>query len=263
MVRIATCQLLPSSDINNRKVQMNYMLQKAENERIDFICFPECFLTGYYAERELAYINSIEAKALNEWLDAVKNYSSTIIVGFTEREGDKLFNSAVIIENGKIIGIQRKHYLYYNYFSSGISFRSFQSKGITFGVVICLDTNYFEPSRLLALQGATILFSPMCNRVPLGHRFSKRPSYYSHLVSRSFENRCWLVTSDWVWPNDGTSICPGHSLIYDPDGKEILRSQDGKEQLVVLEIDSGRLFKEKGQRVYGSPLLTQKMVKLD
>lgn len=265
MVKIAACQLTPSPDIEIRKNQMKNMLARAENERVEFICFPEGFLTGYYAERALAYKNSLELEGASfiDWLALVKHYSPTLIVGFNERAADKIFDSAAIIENGKLLGIQRKHYLYHDYFSSGTSFKAFQSKGISFGVVICLDTNYFEPARLLALQGASILFSPMCNRVSIDHPYAKRPSYYSHFVARSFENRCWLVTADWIWQNDGRSVCPGHSVIYDPNGQEIARCQEATEQLLVYDIPSEQLLHEKGRRVHGSPLLSQELAKLN
>lgn len=264
MLRVAACQLTPASTPKDRKAQAQTFLMKAEAENIDFLCFPEGFLTGYYAQERLARENSLEIgeTAFAEWLEVFKNSSSTIVVGFNEREGDHLFDSAAIIENGKLLGIQRKHYLYHNYFTSGTTFSSFQSKGVTFGVVICLDTNYFEPARLLALQGATILFSPMCNRVALDHPYAKRPSYYSHFVARSFENRCWLVTADWVWPMDDAFVCRGHSVIYDPDGREIARSNEGKEQLLIYDIPLNRLIHEKGRRFYGSIPLAQQLATL-
>ena len=263
MVRIAACQISPFPDIKTRKFQMHDMLSKAEKEHVEFICFPEGFLTGYYAEKDLAFENSLEVEGarFNEWLELFKNYSSTIIVGFNERVDDKVFDSAAVIENGKLLGVQRKHYLYHDYFTSDTSFVPFQSKDITFGVAICLDTNYFEPARLLALQGASILFSPMCNKVSIDHPYAKRPPYYSHLVARSFENRCWLMTADWIGQNDGRSVCPGHTVIYDPDGKEVARSQEMAEQLLIYDIAQERLHK-KGRRVHGSPLLALEMAKL-
>lgn len=262
MVRIAACQLKPASGVEARKKQMHFWLTKADAEHVDFVCFPEGFLTGYYAEVKAARENSMEVgdDAFNQWLEMLAGYSSTVIVGFNERESQNLFDSAAIIEHGKLLAVQRKHYLYHNYFTSSSSFSACESKGVTFGVVICLDANYFEPARLLALQGATILFSPMCNRVPLNHPYATRPSYYSHFVARSFENRCWLVTADWVWPNDGTSICPGHTVIYDYDGQEITRSTAGEEQLLLYDIPPNQLLREKGRRVHGSPLLAQELV---
>lgn len=263
-MKVAAYQSSPASDIEDRKAQMKSILEKATAEHIDFICFPEGFLTGYYAQEGLARKNSLDVGgvAFQEWLEILKNFSSTIIVGFNERDENHIFDSAAIIENGKLLGVQRKHYLYHNYFTSGTSFSPFSSKGVTFGVVICLDTNYFEPARLLALQGSTILFSPMCNRVPLNHPYAKRPPYYSHFVARSFENRCWLVSADWIWPQDDISVCLGHSVIYDPNGREVVRSKEGKEQLLIFDIPLDQLFQEKGRRVYGSFPLAQEIAKL-
>ncbi|MBA3239476.1 MAG: carbon-nitrogen hydrolase family protein [Parachlamydiaceae bacterium] len=264
MVKIATCQLTPASDAAARMVQIRTILMNAEADHVDFLCFPEGCLTGYYATGNLAIKNSLEVgkRDFLEWLDVLKNSSATIIVGFNERLGSHLFDSAAIVENGKLLGVQRKHYLYHDYFTSGNSFSSFKSKNIFFGVVICLDTIYFEPARILALQGSTILFSPMCNRVSLNHPYAKRPPYYSHFVARSFENRCWLVSADWIWPQDDVSVCPGHSVIYDPDGREVARSKEGKEQLLIFDIPLDQLLQEKGRRVYGSFPLAQEVAKL-
>ncbi len=264
MIRIGSYQATPESTFAARKAQVNRLLAKAGKELVDFVCFPEGFLTGYYAEKELARKNCLEVTGaiFQEWLAEVSPYQSTLIIGFNELDGDYIFDSVAIVERGNLLGVQRKHYLYHNYFTPGSSFSVFRSKSILFGVTICLDTIYFEPARLLALQGATILFSPMCNQVPLSHPYAKRPSYYSHFVARSFENRCWLITADWICPDDGRTVCPGHSVIYDPDGQEIARSPEGEEALMIVNIPKDRLFQEKGRRVHGSPALFQEILNL-
>lgn len=264
MVRIGSYQATPESTFATRKAQVNCILSKADKENINFLCLPEGFLTGYYADEELARKNSLETDSaiFQEWLAEISYYQATVIIGFNEREGDHIYDSTAVVEKGNLLGIQRKHYLYHNYFTPGSSFSIFWSKGVPFGVTMCLDTNYFEPARLLALQGAAILFSPMCNRVSLNHPYAKRPSYYSHFIARSFENRCWIVTADWICPNDGSTICPGHSVIYDPDGQEIARSHEGREDLLIVDIPKDRLIQEKGRRVHGSPSLLQEISKL-
>lgn len=263
MIKVAAYQITPAKQINDRKVQLQNILKNATAEHIDFLCLPEGFLTGYYSEEKLARENSIEVESLlfEEWLTEFKNCPATVIVGFNEQQSGAIFDSAAIIEAGTLLGVQRKHHLYHKYFASGSSFTVFQSKGITFGVTICLDTLYFEPSRLLALQGAVILFSPMCNLVSLSHPYAIRPPYYSHFVARSFENRCWIVTADWIWPDDDQMVCPGHSVIYDPDGKEIARSQEGQEELLVMDIPKDRIFFDKGLRFKGSATLSQELRK--
>ncbi len=261
MIRVATYQAAPKQDLDARKKQVSRIVAKTHSKKIDFLCMPEGFLTGYYQEEKLAWKNSLQvgSKDFEEWLTLFKNTDATIIVGFNERAGKQLFDSAAIIEKGTLIGIQRKHFLYHSYFSSNSAFSVFESKGISFGVTICLDTNYFEPARILALQGAAILFVPMCNKVALDHPFATRPPYYSHFVARSHENRLWLVAADWVHPNDGALICPGHSVIYDPDGKEITRCREMSEDLIRIDIALDRLYSEKGRRVRGSIPLFQKI----
>lgn len=264
MIKVAAYQFAPTSDIQDRKIQIQNILEKATSKHIDFLCLPEGSLTGYYAQEELARKNSLEVEGADfkKWLEVFRNSTATVIVGFNERDSNQIFDSAAIIENGSLLGTQRKHYLYHNYFASGTSFSPFSSKGITFGVVICLDTNYFEPSRILSLQGAAILFSPMCNKVTPDHAYAKRPPYYSHFIARTHENRCWLVSADWIWANDGTSVCPGHSVIYDPDGREVGRSQEGEEQFLIADIPLNHLFHEKGRRVHGSQKLVQAIEQL-
>lgn len=261
MIRVAAYQVIPKNRIEERLEQIIEALEYADRNHLDFLCFPEGFLTGYYAEKELAEQTAIEVESIyfQNFLKRVAHFNVTFIIGFNEREGDNIFDSAAVIEKGKLLGIQRKHYLYHDYFTSDFRFSVFQSKGIVFGVVICLDTNYFEPSRLLALQGATILFTPMCNKVPLDHPYATRPPYYSHFVARTHENRCWLVGADWLWYNDGKTICAGHSAIYDPDGREIIRSRDGEQDFVITEIPQDRLFPEKGRRVHGSAVLASEL----
>lgn len=179
MIRVAACQFNPASEVEIRKKQVTTLLKKATHSNVDFVCLPEGVLTGYYAEEELARKNSLEVgkPEFEEWLHVIKESAphATVIVGFNERDGDSLFDSAAIIESGKLLDVQRKHYVYHPYFTAGSFYSSFQSMGITFGVIICLDATYFEPARLLALQGASVIFMPMCNKVSLDHPYATRP----------------------------------------------------------------------------------------
>lgn len=261
MIRVSAYQTTPGATPAAKKAQLHAILSRADRECIDFVCFPEGFLTGYYENKSQAWENSLEVAGVlfQEWLAEFSPYRATVLVGFNERDGDYLFDSVAVIESCKLLGIQRKHYVYHNYFTPGSSYTAFWSKGIPFGIIICRDSNYFEPARLLALQDATILFCPACNKVPVQHPWAKRPPYYSQFVARAHENRCWLVAADWIWTDDGEIVCPGHSAIYDPDGREIARTGEGVEELLIVDIPKERLFQEKGQRVRGSPALQAKL----
>lgn len=264
MIRVAAYQGLPESTIKLRYEQICRILSNADANDVDIICFPEGFLTGYYDDKLITKNNSLHIHDLSftQFLETISGYRATVIIGFNECEGENLFDSAAVIERGILLGVQRKHYRYHDFCSSGSDFSMFVSKAICFGVVVCLDANYFEPSRLCALQGASILFVPACNKVAPEHSFSQRPLYYSHFVARSHENRCWLVSADWIWQNDGKLICPGHTVVYDADGQEVARSREFVEDMLMIDIPKKILSKNKGVRVYGSKSLWSKIDQL-
>lgn len=45
-MKVAACQFAPASEIEDRRAQMKSILEKAAADHIDFLCFPEGFLTG-------------------------------------------------------------------------------------------------------------------------------------------------------------------------------------------------------------------------
>jgi hypothetical protein len=55
---------------------------------------------------------------------------------------------------------------------------------------------------------------------------------------------------------------PGHTVIYNPDGQEVARSEEREEQVLVYEISSDHLFSEKGRRVFGSAVLADQLIKV-
>lgn len=142
MIRVAAYQVTPQTTFDARKEQIHNALQKADCEKIDFVCFPEGFLTGYYTQESLARKSSLEVheSVFKDFLSEIRSYLATIIIGFNEREDDSIFDSAAVIEKGNLLGIQRKHYLYHDYFTSDDQFSVFHNKGITFGVVIWIPT---------------------------------------------------------------------------------------------------------------------------
>ena len=206
MLRVAAYQSQGSvTSIQTQVEVIKKILKKADQQGIDIVCFPEGFLTGYYSDRATAERLSFDLQEpyFSEILSELSVFSSVAVLGFNERVGEHLYNTVAVIEKGCVLGIQRKHFLYHDYFTPGTDFIPVLVKGISIGVLVCLDSYYLEPARILALQGARLFFVPMCNRVPVDHPLAHRPDYYSHFVARTFENNCWLVTADWSYPNDG------------------------------------------------------------
>ncbi len=75
MVKIASCQWTPAAKIKARKDQINNILLKCEAEHMDFICFPEGFLPGYWPMMENPSAQGIAAFMIRmegKWQEVVK-----------------------------------------------------------------------------------------------------------------------------------------------------------------------------------------------
>src|SRR5205814_139557 len=107
---------------------------------------------------------------LDQVLKPLKSTALTTIIGFTELGADgNLYNSAAVLHQQQVIGIYRKHHpaRRKSVYSPGSEATVFQVGALRFGVIICNDSNYAEPSREMALRGATALFVPSNNTLPV------------------------------------------------------------------------------------------------
>ncbi|MCD8293831.1 MAG: carbon-nitrogen hydrolase [Clostridia bacterium] len=127
-----------------------------------YFCQERCY--DYYAFAEEPKDN----KAIRAMIPLSREMSCVIIVSFFERDGKMLYNSAAVLDCGKILGVYRKTHIpddhYYQekfYFSPGnTGFRTFKTSAGCIGVGICWDQWFPETARCLALKGAELIFFP-------------------------------------------------------------------------------------------------------
>ena len=185
------------------------------------LCMPETYLQGYFDTFEEAWENSVDLES-SEFADVcarVERYNATLILGLNERRGEELYNTSVVIEQGRLLGKYSKSYLVRNYFTPGEEFPVFQRDGVTFGIIICADSSPMEPSRILAMRGAQVIFSPHFNRMAHENIYHHLRRVRSHHIARASENRCWVVRSNVIWPHDEKHVGMGDSFIVDPIGQ--------------------------------------------
>lgn len=245
-MRIGHCQLdsrLGDFDGNLRKVVEG--LAKADRDRVNIVCFPECFLTGYPDRAEPARQGAfaLDSPRMMRVLDQTAGFESAFIVGFNELRGDDLYNTAAVIHKAHILGHYSKCSAYMPFHKQGRDFPVFEHKGLTFGVVICSDGGYIEPARLLALQGARAIFSPHFNYIGkeglIGHFMQVRADH----TARAVENAVYFVRGtnvslgkeECISGYDGVGY--GDSYIMDPWGEMMVRSRRHREDFIFADID--------------------------
>jgi predicted amidohydrolase len=244
-MRIAHCQLeskLGDFDANLEKVVKG--LERADKERAQVVSFPECFLTGYPNKEDVVRKSAfaVDAPQMMKLLDKTARFEATYIVGFNELRGKDLFNTAVVVQKGHILGTYSKCSAYMKFHKQGRNFPVFERDGVKFGVIICSDGGYIEPARILALKGARIIFAPHFNFIGAKGLISHFMHVRADHTARAVENAIWFVRGNNVvlegssgLSHDGVGY--GDSYVVDPFGEIVVRSRRHREDFIVADVD--------------------------
>lgn len=246
----------------------------SDKEAVQIVLFPELSLTGYYCQ-DLFFQNTL-LKSVIDGISRLLNFSKSvpkmiIVVGAPIEFTQRLFNTAIVIKDGKILGIVPKTYLpntneYYEkrWFSSSLIleeenieilgmeipfgndliFETNEIPNCIFGIEICQDLwNITTPSSEIALSGATIILNPSSSDEYVGKSDYRR----SLVVLQSGRLNCAYVYAG-SGPSESTTdlMFSGHCIIAE-NGKIIVENRDFSffGTRVVNDIDLGLLTAER------------------
>ena len=136
---------------------------------LDFLCFPETFLSGYSAEAVRACAVEATDAGIQEIVAATAGNDLVVLVGFPERVETEIRNAVLVAWRGDLLGLAYKVMLTRGFeaevFAPMLEFPVFEAHGVTFGVTVCHATSFVEPSLILRLRGARLLFTPHYNDI--------------------------------------------------------------------------------------------------
>ena len=147
-------------------------VDRCEALGVEILCCPEALLGGLadYVDRPERVAIDASVGGLDRLLAPLASDSVTIVVGFTEQGGDGyLYNAAAVFSRGGVLGIYRKMHPAINrsVYHAGVEAPVFTVGNVTFGVLICRDSLFSEPARLMVSRGAQVLLVPTNNGMPL------------------------------------------------------------------------------------------------
>ena len=250
--------------------QIESLIIQAEGKGVEIIVFPELCISGYTCGDLFAQQLLLEKceESLYKLLDFTRSLKIISIVGMPVMVGSLLMNCAVVVQEGKILGVVPKTYLpnykeFYEqrWFASAASIADTQihicAQNVTFGrnlifhtqktkfaIELCEDLwAPIPPSSNLALKGAEIIFNlSATNELICKHQ------YLLSLISQQ-SARCiagYVYSSCGFGESTQDVVFAGNALIYE-NGTLIARSKRFclDEQLIISEIDTERLLTER------------------
>lgn len=247
--------------------------RKAHAANVDLVVYPELTLSSYAIDDLLlqnAILERVEA-GLAEIVAASADLDPVLVVGAPLKRGDKLYNCAVVIARGQILGVVPKSFLP-NYrefyekrhfahgrgctdlwitlagedvpFGTDLVFTAANLPGFRFGVEICEDFwAPVPPGMQAAMAGALILCNLSASPVTIGRADDR------HLHARSSASRAIAAyvysasghgesTTDLSWDGQG--------MVYEM-GSLVAQSErfDRSGELCIVDIDTEKLAAER------------------
>jgi predicted amidohydrolase len=245
-MRIGLCQYeTRAGDFKANLAKVISGLEQADRDRVEIVCFPECFLTGYQDTEAEARKHAFasDSPQMMELLDKTARFDATFIVGYNELRGDALHNTALVAYKGHALGSYSKCVCLLPFHKPGREFPLFDRNGVKFGVIICADGGYIEPARILALKGARIIFAPHYNYIGMRSLIQHFQHVRHDHIARAVENMVHFVRANNVGiaKEEGITAYQGQaygdSYIIDPWGEMVIRTRRHKEQLIFADID--------------------------
>ena len=260
------------ADVEYNVQQIENLVAQAEGKGAEVIVFPELSITGYSCQ-DLFHQQLLLDKAeegLLMLLDFTRKLDIIVVVGMPVRIGALLYNSAVVVQHGSILGLVAKTYLpnygeFYEkrWFASSTDLQEqdiylagspvhvsnrpqvFRTcDGVGFGIEICEDVwAPLPPSNHLVPAGADIILNLSATDELIG----KHDYLLSLLSQQSARMICGYVYASCGFGESTQDVVyGGNALIYE-NGK--LLAQAGRfsiePQLRIQQIDVERLRSER------------------
>ena len=217
-------------------------VDRSEALGVELLCCPEALLGGLadYVEQPERIAIDTSADGLDRVLAPLASDHVTTVLGFTEQGGDgHLYNAAAVFARGTVLGIYRKIHTAINrsVYHAGAEAPVFTVGNVTFGVLICRDSLFPEPARLMLSRGAQVLLVPTNNgmpRVKSGSEIVKEARACD--IGCASESGVPVVRADVAGLNGGFASY-GSASVVNRDGRVLGTARALVADLVVADID--------------------------
>jgi NAD+ synthase (glutamine-hydrolysing) len=254
-MRVFVAQLNPiigDFEGNTRKVIQ--ALDRARSKQVDLVVFSELVLCGYPPEDLLLHTAFVDFN--QKYLDKVIQASTRLMVvlGAVRRNPDKkekpIFNSAAIINDGKLLGFEDKQLLptydvfdERRYFEPGTKTQIWELKGKKIGVMICEDIwqhagfvsdTYYAHDPVLDFQA--LKPDIVLNLSSSPYQYQKPETRVEVCAKCAKTLDCPVILCCQVGANDQL-VFDGYSLYVNREGQLVEVAKGFEEDEMVVDLD--------------------------
>ena len=218
LARVVTTRVVPPwpSTVEKNLELMAGILDRAGTQKPDLVVLSETLPAAGVDLPVTEVAQAIPGPATEMLGRKAKAYGTYVVTSLHERDGDRIYNTAVLIDRqGRIAGRYRKTHLAMIEGEDGITpgaeYPVFDADFGKVGMMICWDHWFPEPARILRLKGAELLVLPIA-----GDGDTKHWDITSR--ARAIDNGVYLVAS--------STVAQSPSRIVDPTGEVLAETLD-------------------------------------
>jgi predicted amidohydrolase len=244
--RIATVYWRPSgrSTPAANVAALSRLIDRASAQRPDLVLLSEAITSIGTGLSVPAAAQEAKGPAFTALAAKAREHRTYVVYGAYERAADLVYNSAFVIgRDGTLVGSYRKVQVPVGEVEAGLSagdvYAPFDLDFGRVGLLICHDTAFGEPARLLALARAEVLLAPSWG------------GDLTQIRARAMDNGLWVVTAGYDVP----------SAIIDPAGE--VRAQTWKglgDGIAAFAIDLSRRVRRPWVGDWGRAALKQRRI---
>ncbi|MCM2357573.1 MAG: carbon-nitrogen family hydrolase [Geobacteraceae bacterium] len=203
-------------DIDANVEHVRSAVARLAREGVQLAVLPELWSCGFHY-RELPELARRTPEVVEEMGRLSAEYGMVLVGSLPEPDGEKVCNTAYLLDRGRLAGKYRKIHLFSlmneeRSFTGGDSWLVADTSVGRLGVFICYDLRFPELARRLALEGAEILVVP-------GEWPKPREEHWRTLLrARAMENQLFLVATNCCGVQGKLDFF-GASLIIGPKGE--------------------------------------------
>jgi N-carbamoylputrescine amidase len=239
-------------------------IREAAKRGAQIISLHELFRSEYFCRTEDAELfnlaEPVPGPATDKLAQIAKECQVALVVSLFERRAAGIYHNtcAVLDADGSFLGKYRKNHipddpLYYEkfYFTPGdLGFPNFDTKYARIGVQICWDQWYPEGSRIIALNGAQVIFYPTSigwhphEKAQFGE--AQLDAWKTIQRSHAIANGVYVAVVNRVGFEGGVTKGDaglefwGNSFVADPFGAVISQAASDREEILVVECDPAK-----------------------
>ena len=233
-LKVAAVQFnIKLGDVDANVLHAREAIERVAGQGCKLAVLPEMWSSGYdYKQLNLLALRTPDV--LKELTRLSDEHKMVIIGSLPEPHGDKVCNTAYILDKGELLGSYRKIHLFSlmgedRALHGGDSWVVVDTHVGRVGVFICYDLRFPELARRLALEGAEII------AVPAEWPKPREEHWRTLLKARAIENQLFIVAANCCGIQGKLDFF-GESCIIGPKG-EILEQGGYEECELVADVD--------------------------